>query len=137
MSNDETGCRIVVVDDDQVFGGLLKTVLEFEGYQVSVVPWPDDVLPAVRQLIPVLVLMDVHTGRGDTLGILREIRADATLNGLLVVMTSGMDRSAECLAAGANDFVLKPFSPSELLTKIADLIAGQDAGAQVLPLDLS
>jgi DNA-binding response OmpR family regulator len=120
---------IVVVDDDQVFGGLLKTVLEFEGYQVVIVPWPDEVLSTVRQVMPVLVLMDVHTGRGDTLGVLRELRADETLNSLLVVMTSGMDRSAECLAAGADAFVLKPFSPSELLAKVADLIAGQDAAA--------
>lgn len=120
---------IVVVDDDQVFGGLLKTVLEFEGYQVVIVPWPDEVLSTVRQVMPVLVLMDVHTGRGDTLGVLRELRADERLNSLLVVMTSGMDRSAECLAAGADAFVLKPFSPSELLAKVADLIAGQDAAA--------
>jgi CheY-like chemotaxis protein len=120
---------IVVVDDDQVFSRLLKTVLEFEGYQVVIVPWPDEVLSTVCQVMPVLVLMDVHTGRGDTLGVLRELRADETLNSLLVVMTSGMDRSAECLAAGADAFVLKPFSPSELLAKVADLIAGQDAAA--------
>ena len=124
MSNGEIGSRIVVVDDDQVFSGLLKTVLEFEGYEVTVVPWPDDVLPTVRQLMPVLVLMDVHTGRGDTLGVLRDIRADEALKGILVVMTSGMDRSPECLAAGADDFILKPFSPSELLTKIAGLLSG-------------
>ena len=115
---------VVVVDDDQVFSGLLKTVLELEGYQVTVVPWPDDVVPTVRQVMPVLVLMDVHTGRGDTLGVLRDIRADEALKGVLVVMTSGMDRSPECLAAGADDFILKPFSPSELLTKIADLLSG-------------
>lgn len=114
---------VIVVDDDQVFSGLLKTVLEFEGYKVMVVPWPDDVVPTVRQVMPVLVLMDVHTGHGDTLDVLRGLRADEALNRVLVVMTSGMDRSAECLAAGADDFVLKPFSPSELLTKIADLIA--------------
>jgi DNA-binding response OmpR family regulator len=120
---------VVVVDDDQVFSGLLKTVLELEGYQVIVVPWPDDVVPAVRQVMPVLVLMDVHTGRGDTLGVLRELQADEALKDVLVVMTSGMDRSAECLAAGADDFVLKPFSPSELLTKIADLIAKADSDA--------
>jgi DNA-binding response OmpR family regulator len=118
---------IVVVDDDQVFSGLLRTVLELEGYQVVIVPWPSDVMPAVRRVMPVLVLMDVHTGRGDTLGVLRELRADETLNGVLVVMTSGMDRSAECLAAGADAFVLKPFSPSELLAKVADLIAGRGA----------
>jgi len=118
---------VVVVDDDQVFSGLLKTVLELEGYQVIVVPWPDDVVPTVRQVMPVLVLMDVHTGRGDTLGVLRELRTDEASNNVLVVMTSGMDRSAECLAAGADDFILKPFSPSELLTKIADLIARSDS----------
>jgi DNA-binding response OmpR family regulator len=118
---------VVVVDDDQVFSGLLKTVLELEGYQVIVVPWPDDVVPTVRQVMPVLMLMDVHTGRGDTLGVLRELRTDEALNNVLVVMTSGMDRSAECLAAGADDFILKPFSPSELLTKIADLIARSDS----------
>lgn len=120
---------VVVVDDDQVFSGLLKTVLELEGYQVIVVPWPDDVVPTVRQVMPVLMLMDVHTGRGDTLGVLRELRTDEALNNVLVVMTSGMDRSAECLAAGADDFILKPFSPSELLTKIADLIASLDSDA--------
>jgi DNA-binding response OmpR family regulator len=124
MSNGEIGSRVVVVDDDQVFSGLLKTVLEFEEYEVTVVPWPDDVLPTVRQLMPVLILMDVHTGRGDTLGVLRDIRADEALKRVLVVMTSGMDRSPECLAAGADDFVLKPFSPSELLTKIAGLLSG-------------
>ena len=118
---------VVVVDDDQVFCGLLKTVLELEGYKVMVVPWPDDVVPTVRQVMPVLMLMDVHTGRGDTLGVLRELRTDEALNNVLVVMTSGMDRSAECLAAGADDFILKPFSPSELLTKIADLIASSDS----------
>ena len=116
---------VIVVDDDPVFSGLLKTVLEFEGYEAVIVPWPDDVLATARQLKPVLVLMDVHTGRGDTLGVLRELRADEALNGVLVVMTSGMDRSGECLAAGADAFLMKPFSPTELLAKIADLIAGQ------------
>ena len=120
---------VVVVDDDEVFSGLLKTVLELEGYQVVVVPWPDDVLPTVRQVVPVLLLMDVHTGRGDTLGVLRELRADAALDRVLVVMTSGMDRSVECLDAGANEFILKPFSPSELLTKVADLIGAGNAAA--------
>jgi len=42
------------------------------------------------------------------------------------VMTSGMDRSDECLAAGADAFLLKPFRPSEALTVIANLINRQD-----------
>ena len=57
---------------------------------------------------------------------LRELRADETLKTMPVVMTSGMDRSDECLAAGADAFLLKPFRPSEVLTVIADLIDRQD-----------
>jgi DNA-binding response OmpR family regulator len=119
---------VIVVDDDQVFSGLLKTVLEFEGYQAVIVPWPDDVLPTARRVHPALVLMDVHTGRGDTLGVLKELRADAALKDVLVVMTSGMDRAPECLASGADAFILKPFSPTDLLKKVGDLIAGRDKG---------
>jgi CheY-like chemotaxis protein len=61
--------------------------------------------------------------------VLRELRADEALREVSVVMTSGMDRSAECLAAGAQAVVMKPFSPSELLTKVADLVANRGGGA--------
>ena len=117
---------VLVVDDDRVFSKLLRTVLELEGYRVVIVPRRDDVVPAVRQARPSLVLMDVHVSRGDTLGVLRELRADETLKTTPVVMTSGMDCSAECLVACADAFLLKPFRPSEALTVIADLINRQD-----------
>lgn len=116
---------VVVVDDDQAFSGLIKTVLELEGYQAALVPRPGDVVPAVRRLKPVLVLMDVHAGHEDTLDVLRELRADETLETVPVVMTSGMDHSAECLAAGAEVFILKPFRPTELLDIVADLVGKQ------------
>jgi CheY-like chemotaxis protein len=74
------------------------------------------------------VLMDVHTGHGDTLDVLRELKSDETLKVVPVVMTSGMDRSPECLAAGADIFLLKPFRPVELLDVVADLTAKQVAG---------
>ncbi len=118
---------VIVVDDDQVFSGLIKTMFELEGYRVELVPYPDDVVPAVRRMKPALVLMDVHTGSGDTLDILRELRADETLKSVPVVMTSGLEYSAECLAAGAEAFVLKPFRPSELLAVVEDLVGGRGA----------
>ena len=113
---------VIVVDDDPTFSGLLKTVLEFEDYQVLLVPRPDEVVSNIRETKPVLVLMDVHAERGDTLGILRELRADDALKEVLVVMTSGMDRSAECMKDGADEFLLKPFRPGELITLIGELI---------------
>jgi CheY-like chemotaxis protein len=117
---------ILVVDDDKTFGKLLKTVFELEGHQAVLVENRDSVMPTVHQIKPALILMDVHVSRGDTLGVLEKLRADETLASIPVVMTSGMDRSAECLAAGANKFIFKPFRPSELLSMIVDLI--QEAG---------
>ncbi len=114
--------NVLVVDDDKTFTGLLKTVLELEGYQAVVVTSPDAVLPTARQTKPVLVLMDVHAGRRDTLSVLRELRADEALKSVAVVMVSGMDRAEECLACGADRFLLKPFRPSELLAVVSDLI---------------
>jgi CheY-like chemotaxis protein len=116
--------RIIVVDDDQAFCGLLKTVLEFESYQVTVEARPDALVPLIQHMDqkPALVLMDVHSGQGDTLGVLRELKTDEALKSIPVVMTSGMDRSAECMDAGADAFLLKPFHPDELITLVADII---------------
>jgi DNA-binding response OmpR family regulator len=113
---------ICVVDDDQVFRELLTTILDLEGYESVVLSEPETVVPTARQVNPALILMDVHISQGDTLPILRELKADEALKTVPVVMTSGMDRSDECLDAGADKFILKPFRPAEMLAVIADLI---------------
>lgn len=113
---------ILIVDDDKTFSTLLRTVFELEGHQAVTASSQTDVIPAARQVKPDLILMDVHISDGDTLDVLQEIRTDEALRSIPIVMTSGMDRSAECLAGGANKFIFKPFRPSELLEMIADLI---------------
>lgn len=119
----------MVVDDDKTFTSLLKTIFEMEGYQVVAVSRPEEVLPMARHVMPALLLMDVHAGRGNTLNVLRELRADPALNGMAIVMDSGLDCSAECLEAGANAFVLKPFRPTELIELVEQVLSqhNQDA----------
>jgi DNA-binding response OmpR family regulator len=95
---------IVVLDDDRTFTGLLKTVFEMEGYQA-------------------MVLMDVHAGEGDTIGVVRALRSDEATKRLPIMMTSGMDRRAECLEAGADAFILKPFRPGDLLAAVRKLLS--------------
>ena len=114
---------ILIVDDDRTFSGLLQTVFELEGHQAVVVTLREMIVQRAREIRPALILMDVHIAEGDTLSILRELRSDGELKSVPVVMTSGMDRSAECLAAGASRFVFKPFRPSELLEIVADLVS--------------
>lgn len=116
---------IVVVDDDRVFRELLKTVLKMEGYRAVESTVPEEVLPTVRAEAPALVLMDVHIRNQDTLSTLSELKSDADVGGIPVIMTSGMDRADECLSAGADAFILKPFRPSQMLAQITELIQAQ------------
>jgi len=113
---------ILIVDDDKTFSTLLKTVFELEGHQAVTVNDQAGVIPAARQAMPALILMDVHVADGDTLDVLQKLRTDKVLRSIPVVMTSGMDRSTECLVAGADKFIFKPFRPSELLEMIGNLI---------------
>jgi len=114
--------KIIVVDDDRIFRGLLQTVLQMEGYEATVEANSSRVLSLAAELEPDLILMDVHVATGHTLDVLRALKADVALQDVPVLMTSGADHSAECLQAGADRFLLKPFRPSELLAAIADLV---------------
>lgn len=117
---------ILILDDDKTFTGLLKTVFELEGYQAAVTTRLADLMPVVRQVKPALLVMDVHVGQEDTLGALRELKSDEMTKTMPVIMASGMDRSDECLNAGANAFILKPFRPAELLEIAEQFIGEQD-----------
>ncbi len=110
--------KILIVDDDRATSTLLRTLFQIEGYDGVICPRPDEVLEVAQRERPDLILMDVHLADVDSIDILTAIRADTTLNGVPVVMTSGMDVQEKCLSAGASAFMLKPFKPSDLMTMI-------------------
>ena len=110
--------RLLIVDDDATMVSLLKTLLELDGFEVTPATNPDRALESMRQLRPDLVIMDVFMNSRDGLELLRQVRASADLGQLPVIMTSGMDVSDRALDAGADGFMLKPYSPSELIAMI-------------------
>jgi DNA-binding response OmpR family regulator len=110
--------KILIVEDDRATTGLLKTVFEMEGFKTIVCPQSERVVQVVRQEIPDLVFMDYHLADKDSLPILEELKGDAELKTIPVVMTSGLDRSKECEKAGADGFLIKPFRPSKLMAEI-------------------
>lgn len=114
--------RIVVVDDDPQMGRLLKILFELEGYEVFVARQYGDILPTIREAQPDVVLMDVRVQGRETFHLLREMRRDQALAHIPVVMTSGMNCQRECLEAGANQFVLKPFVPDEMVRVVGSLV---------------
>jgi CheY-like chemotaxis protein len=108
--------RIMLAEDDMTMVTLLKTLLGMEGYQVVALSVEDDdVYEAVRKDRPDVLLLDVHLPRVNGLDILDRVRGDEETKDQKVVMTSGLNLELECKNHGANDFLLKPYMPDDLL----------------------
>lgn len=118
--------KILVADDDEVMLGLLQTLMELEGNEVVTVTRPADIVPVAQKEDLALILMDYHLAGGNSITALQELKSDASLRKIPVLVTSGMDRKHECLTAGAEGFLLKPFHPADLLEWINKLIKEQE-----------
>ena len=94
---------------------LLKTLLKMEGFETVALDSEADVPKAVRLEKPDILFMDVHLGRQSGMDIVESIRKDPQIAKVRVVMTSGLNVREECLQRGADDFLLKPFMPSDLI----------------------
>lgn len=121
--------RVMVIDDDATMVSLLGMLLEMEGFDVVRRPSEQGVLESVRALKPDVVLMDVFLPGADGMDLLRQMRASADLASAVVVMTSGMDLEDRCLAAGADAFLLKPYAPEQLISKLKTSLAGRGSTA--------
>ncbi len=114
--------KVLLVDDDRNVVMLLKTLLQLEKFTVALESRAEEVLPTIWREQPDIVLMDVHLADADGLQILAEIRQDPALAKTRVVIASGEDVSYQCQQAGANDFVLKPYSPDHLISIIRKVL---------------
>lgn len=122
--------KVMIVDDNRTMVSLLRTLLELQGYEVLTALDRDTLLANLRSERPEVVLMDVFLSGLDGLDLLRQIRAAGDLAGLRVIMTSGMDLSESCLQAGANSFLLKPYSPDELFELVERNLPAEGAAAR-------
>lgn len=107
--------KILLAEDDSTMVSLLKTLLKMEGYETVALDVNDDVPQAVLRERPDVLLMDVHLGRQSGIEIVESIRKNPQIADVRVVMTSGFNVKEECLRRGADDFLLKPFMPADLI----------------------
>jgi DNA-binding response OmpR family regulator len=116
--------RIMIVDDDQTTVDLLKTLLELDGFTVSVVGLGADVIPKAEAAQPELFMVDYNLTDMTGLDVLERLRNHADFSDTPVIIASGMNVEDEVMAAGADRFIVKPFEPSELPELFNRLIAG-------------
>jgi DNA-binding response OmpR family regulator len=116
---------ILVVDDEPPILELVRFTLEDE--QIRVLEADDGVkaLEAALAARPDLILLDVQMPRLDGLEVCRRLRADASLAGTRIVMLTAAGQDADRargLAAGADEYLTKPFSPLALFTLVRSLL---------------
>ena len=113
--------RIVLADDNADMREYLRRLLS-EHYSVEAVPNGAAALAAIRRETPNLVLTDVMMPEMDGFGLLRALRDDPQTAALPVILLSaraGEEATLEGLEAGADDYLIKPFSAQEVLSRIA------------------
>jgi CheY-like chemotaxis protein len=107
--------KVLLADDDFTMVALLKTLLGMEGYQVAtLLDKTGNILDNIRHEKPDVLLMDIFLGDNNGLNVIRQIRESADMKDLKIIMVSGIDKAEECLEAGANAFLLKPYMPDDL-----------------------
>ena len=103
--------KIMLIEDDPTMLSLLKTLLQLEKFETVTLGEQENALDAIYRDRPDAILLDVHLAQGNGVDLLREIRSDPSLHNIYVIMQSGMNLATECTAAGADNFLLKPYMP--------------------------
>jgi two-component system response regulator MtrA len=110
--------RVLVVDDDPALSEMLGIVLRGEGFEPSFVADGDAALRAFHDTKPDLVLLDLMLPGKDGIDVCREIRAES---GVPIVMLTAKGDTVDVvlgLESGADDYIVKPFKPKEVVARV-------------------
>ena len=119
--------RVLIIEDDAIMIGLLKTLLGIDGYEVVTFQGGEDVLQVVHREQPDVILLDVNLknfGINNITGLdlVKHIRSDDEIKDTGVIISSGNNYQLESKAAGADGFIMKPYMPDDLLKLIEETI---------------
>ncbi len=117
--------RILVVDDDEAIRTQLGWQLEADGYDVKLAADGAEALNALKAELPDLLVLDLTIPIVEGLDVLRSVRAAAHTHALPVIILSGRSTDADRilgLDAGADDYLIKPFSPGELSARVRSVL---------------
>lgn len=127
---------ILTIEDQDDIRRLIRMTLEFKGYRVLEAEGGARGLEMARHEHPDLILLDVMMPGVNGLTVGRTLSVDPALQHIPVIMISalGAERDVEAgLATGVHAYLIKPFSPWELLDRVAELLARPEDAAPQRP----
>ncbi len=128
---------ILVVEDEAPLAEVLRYNLEGEGFRVTVAPDGRSALEKLEEAPPDLVVLDWMLPEVSGLEICRTMRRRPELRGVPVIMLTAKGEESDRvrgLDAGADDYMVKPFSPKELIARVRAVLRRTKAGASGEPL---
>ena len=117
--------KVLVVDDEDHILELARLYLSREGYQIETVTDGAQALARFGQVRPDLVVLDIMLPDINGKEVCQRVRADDTLEQVKIICISGMveqDKVADLRAAGADDFMQKPFTVDKLVDRACELL---------------
>ena len=126
MSNSQANVNIVCIEDEREMIELVKLILTRKGYKVHGAEGGQEGLELIRQLKPALVLLDLMMPDMDGWEVYQQMKADPTTKDIPVIVVTAKAQSIDKILglhiAKVNDYITKPFGPSELLASIENVL---------------
>jgi two-component system response regulator VicR len=139
MSNNTGAIKIVCIEDDPEMIDLVKLILTRKGYDVTGATNGPDGLEAVKQVQPDLVLLDLMMPDMDGWEVFQRIRGDENTKNVPVIVVTAKAQSIDKVLglhiAKVNDYITKPFGPSELLSSVLRVLNESGIEAKEAPPD--
>jgi two-component system, OmpR family, alkaline phosphatase synthesis response regulator PhoP len=118
--------KVLICDDDPLLLRLMEYRLEAKGYEVLKAVDGAEALSAIAALRPNIVVLDAMMPKSSGFEVLARIKGDPSLSGTPVIMLTALKGEKDIVAAlenGADDYLVKPFIPDELLARLSRLLS--------------
>jgi DNA-binding response OmpR family regulator len=116
---------IMVVEDDTAASTFIAEVLKMEGYEAIVVNDSSKAMEIAHSTLPQCILLDLMMPPPDGFKLCRMLRADPTFRQTPILIVTALDNTDSkivAIGAGANDYLVKPFSIDDLIARVKHLL---------------
>jgi CheY-like chemotaxis protein len=118
--------RILIVEDEMDIAENIAALLAAKGHKTSIVADGAEALQRARKELPELILLDVMMPKLSGFDVCKLLRQDPKTAKIKIVMVTGLGRGGDvetAFAAGADDYLIKPFDSQRLFKKIEKVLA--------------